>query len=478
MRIIGYTRVSSASLEQLNALEQHKARLKDAGCTEIYWDVASRSIDDRTGLNTVLGIIEQRQCDRVVFIRLDRMTDSPAVLEKAICLCLASGVPIVGLDDHIDFETVGGRLQARILCNLARAEVERLSDRVKHGYDHMRNHNLALHPPFGYRRVDGKMVLNQEPYLCLIEGQQELSQAEIASDLVELFLTHRTLRGTLRQFNQTYGLRHFVTPGRANRKPRRSLGFTSVGLGNWLTNPILQGHTAYGRQGHQRLRHKETWDIRRDTHPDQVVMTAEQGRQIEALLKRNAQTKGWKASKMERINPLSGLVYCGECRSYCASTAHRLKPEDVRHNYYQCRGYSVGACSQKAMVRGYVIEDRLIEELTARAAVIKEIAQVQEETDPPELQSIKAELAYYLNAPGSRAAAIVADLRQQIDAYQQQQQTATALNVEQRDLLLQTFGDSLYWEALTPESKRDIYRELVERIIIKDGQVERVELRV
>jgi len=72
----------------------------------------------------------------------------------------------------------------------------------------------------------------------------------------------------------------------------------------------------------------------------------------------------------------------------------------------------------------------------------------------------------------------VADLRQQIDAYHHQKETATALNVEQRDLLLQTFGDSLYWEALTHEEKRDIYRALVDRVIIKDGQVERVDLRV
>jgi hypothetical protein len=35
---IGYTRISSNSLEQLHALEQHKARLKAAGCNKIYYD--------------------------------------------------------------------------------------------------------------------------------------------------------------------------------------------------------------------------------------------------------------------------------------------------------------------------------------------------------------------------------------------------------------------------------------------------------
>jgi site-specific DNA recombinase len=479
MRVIGYTRVSSNSPEQLKALEQHKARLKAAGCTEIYWDVASRSKDDRQGLNIVLGLLEQKQCDRAVFIRLDRMTDSPTVLERAIRICLTSGVPVVGLDDYIDFETVGGRLQARILCNLAKAEVERLSSRVKHGYEHMRNNNQALHPPFGYRRVAGKMQLNQEPYLCLLEGQQELSQAEVARDLVELFLRHQTLRETLRQFNQRYGLQQFVTPGRANRKARRSMGFTPAGLGNWLNNPILQGHTAYGRHGKQQLRHQDTWDIRRNTHPDQVLMTEDEAQIIEALLKTNEQQRGWKPIKIERINPMSGLVYCGECRSYCPSTHYRIKPEDVRHNYYQCKAYSLRACTQKAMVKGYAIEDAIIEALTQRAQSISAIAQIPEvEQDPPELQALKVELAYYQDAPGSRAEAIVADLRQQIEAYQQRRQVTTAVTSEQRELLLQVFGDPIYWKTLKDEEKREIYRALVERVVIRDGKVEQVELRV
>ncbi|MGF1566877.1 MAG: fdxN element excision recombinase XisF [Nodosilinea sp.] len=479
MRVIGYTRISSNSPEQLKALEQHKARLTAAGCTEVYWDIASRSKDDREELNVVLGILEQKQCDRAVFIRLDRMTDSPAVLERAIRICLESGIPIVGLDDHIDFETVGGRLEARILCNLAKAEVERLSDRVKHGYEHMRNKNLALHPPFGYRRVKGKMELNQDLYLCLSEGRQELSQAEVARDLVELFLTHQSLRETLRQFNQRYGLQQFVTPGGANRKARRSLGFTPVGLGNWLNNPILQGHTAYGRQGQQRLRHQSSWDIRRHTHPDQVLMTADEAQRIEDLLRTNAQQRGWKPTKIQRLNPLSRLVYCGECRGYCPSTPYKLKPEDVRHNYYQCKSYTLGACPQKTMVKGYAIEDAIIEALIQRAGAISAIAQIPAvEESPPELQALRAELVYYQDAPGRRAEALVADLRQQIEAFQQKRQVATVATSEQRELLLQVFGDSLYWKTLMDEEKKEIYRALVERVAIKDGQVERVELRV
>jgi Pyruvate/2-oxoacid:ferredoxin oxidoreductase delta subunit len=208
-------------------------------------------------------------------------------------------------------------------------------------------------------------------------------------------------------------------------------------------------------------------------------MTADEAQRIEDLLRTNAQQRGWNPTKIQRLNPLSGLVYCGECRSYCPSTPYRLKPEDVRHNYYQCKGYTLGACFQKAMVKGYAIEEAIIEALTQRAEAISAIAQIPEvEQDPPALQMLKAELAYYQNAPGSRAEAIVADLRQQIEAYRQKQQVATVVTSEQRDLLLQVFGDPLYWKTLMDDEKREIYRALVERVIVKDSQVERVELKV
>lgn len=207
MRRIGYTRVSSNSTEQLHALDQHKARLSAAGCNEIYWDIASRSKHNRKGLNRVLEILERQECDEAVFIRVDRMTDSPTVLEKAITICLQSKVPIRGLDDHIDFTTVGGRLHARILCNLARAEVERLSERIQHGHEYHRQMNAAYFPPFGYKKVDQHLELDLTSFICLLETKEELSRAAIGYELVETFLRTRSLRGTLKQFNEKYGIR-------------------------------------------------------------------------------------------------------------------------------------------------------------------------------------------------------------------------------------------------------------------------------
>ena len=45
-------------------------------------------------------------------------------------------------------------------------------------------------------------------------------------------------------------------------------------------------------------------------------------------------------------------------------------------------------------------------------------------------------------------------------------------------LLLQVFGDRSYWHTLLDDDKREIYRILVERVVVKDGQVESVALKV
>ncbi|MHC5897523.1 recombinase family protein, partial [Nostoc sp.] len=85
VRRTGYTRLSKR--EQAlgtHTLEQHIARLQSAGATEVYWDIASRSKDDRVGLNKILKLVSNGETSEVILIRVDRMTDSHALMEKAI----------------------------------------------------------------------------------------------------------------------------------------------------------------------------------------------------------------------------------------------------------------------------------------------------------------------------------------------------------------------------------------------------------
>jgi hypothetical protein len=242
----------------------------------------------------------------------------------------------------------------------------------------------------------------------------------------------------------------------------------------WVTNPILRVHTVYGRSKGQLLRHQKDWDIRYNTHPEQVLITEQEYQAIEANLKKGGKENGYKPPKKAQVNPLSGLVYCAECRSYCKSIPYRLAPDDVMQNYYQCKNYGVKACSQKRTVKGHVIEEAIIEALTKRAEEIREIAAApvsQEES--PELSHLREELEFYQSAPGNRAQAIVADIQQQIEVLSCINTNESLVKTDQRDLLLQVFRDSLYWKTLLNKEKREVYSALVERVLIREGGMEK-----
>ena len=480
VRRIGYTRVSSNSAEQLQALEQHKARLNAAGCDEVYWDIGSRSKHNRKGLNTVLEIIKQQECDEAVFIRIDRMTDSPTVLEKAITICLQSKIPIRGLDDHIDFTTVGGRLHARILCNLARAEVERLSERIQHGHEYHRQMNAAYFPPFGYKKVDQHLELDLTPFICLLETKEELSKAAIGYELVETFFSTRSLRGTLKQFNDKYGIRSFCRKTSNSRKSSQSLGFSISGLTAWLNNPILRGHIAYGRAYKQRNSHKHLWDIRYNIHPEHRIITDEQYQVIDSTLDWNSKHRSWRPKETHQIHPLSGLVRCADCMSLCRGLAFRLRTDAslIRHSY-QCSNYRLKACNQKKSLRNEIIELQVVQSLIDRAAQVNRIVeQTSDKVDPPEIQKLKAELAFYKNAPGDRAAGIVLDIEQQIQNFRDSHNRSEGEQSARMRRLVHVFGDPQYWSTLPITERRDTYRELVNYVTIRAGSVDNVALKV
>jgi predicted RNA-binding Zn ribbon-like protein len=98
--------------------------------------------------------------------------------------------------------------------------------------------------------------------------------------------------------------------------------------------------------------------------------------------------------------------------------------------------------------------------------------------DPPELQALTAELAYYQQASANRAAGIVADLQRQIEQFRYQQSALSATHLANRELLLRCFAARLSWKTLLDEEKQDIYRQLVDRVTMKDGQVVGVALKV
>ncbi len=467
--IAGYARVSSKEqADNSHALEQQIERLKAFGVEQVYVDVESGRKDNRADFLRLLGDLSL--ISQVVVTRLDRLSRSLPTLRKAIDQFSRSGVTLVALDDNLDTNTASGKFHINILGALAEMEVDRLSERVKHGHQHHRDRNAAWFPIFGYRKVGDRLELDDAPFLCLLTGET-LSKAAIARELIAIFQEKRSLRKTLQAFNERYGIQRYNTPG---RKGRGGLGFGVPGLVAWLNNPILRGHIAYNRYRNQHNDH--AWDIRYNTHPDHRLLSDEEYNQIADLLQWNSEHGA--SFRAKTIHPVSGLVRCGECGSGCGCQTSKWR-QGVTY-WYQCLNYRERGCRQKQMLRESDIEAAVIDALLERSEAIANLAAVADApSEPPELQALRAELRYYQAAPGHRAAAIVAELQAQITALTQHGVQTTKDQEQNRDLLLACFSDRRTWaRIMTLAERRDVYRALVERVTIRDGRVVGVSLKV
>jgi hypothetical protein len=70
----------------------------------------------------------------------------------------------------------------------------------------------------------------------------------------------------------------------------------------------------------------------------------------------------------------------------------------------------------------------------------------------------------------------ILDLKRQVENFRHTLVQKSEVRQENRELLMKTFGDRLYWQTLPDEEKRLIYRALVSRAIINDGLVKEVIL--
>ena len=131
MRLLGYTRVSTASQDaqlQLDALVDSGVQKRD-----VFADVTSgsRTAIERPGMKRLLDYAESG--DTVVVWRIDRLGRSLIDVLNTVNLMRDKGVKIKSLSEGIDPETTSGRLMLGLLATLAEYERELITERVNAG---------------------------------------------------------------------------------------------------------------------------------------------------------------------------------------------------------------------------------------------------------------------------------------------------------------------------------------------------------
>ncbi len=126
-RLVGYARVSTAE----QTVDPQVAALRDAGCREIFVDVASGAVKARPELTRALAAV--RPGDVLVTARLDRLARSLSHLLEVVEGLEARGAGFRSLGDPIDTTSPQGRLTLQVLGAVAEFERQLIRERTRAG---------------------------------------------------------------------------------------------------------------------------------------------------------------------------------------------------------------------------------------------------------------------------------------------------------------------------------------------------------
>lgn len=421
---VGYCRVSTASGEQLSALEGQVARVEAVGVDRVITDVESGRSTDRPGLVELLELIDTRQVSEVVATRVDRLGRDANATDALIVLAGKRGVTITTLDGGaIEAVTPTGFVMARLSTTLAEMESRMLSLRIRRGLEQRRKQKLPCRgkAPWGYRINAERTAIEPDPL------EWERAQRFLA----ELERCDWRMNTALDRFE--------VIPLSSCRAVKA-----------WLINPILRGGIGWQQQKNHRFAQVE-WGL----HEPLIHPTA--WLPIELALEQNRRC--WGRNSVASPKLLTGLVWCPKCgKRQCYAGSRSIHSMICRTRTCEARYKGT---------RESVIAEAVIRELRQRSAALATLVDVPSPA-AIELRTSIAKLEA-LNDPDLEAA--LAAKRARLAELQKGPS-------EHQLVLAQALADPLAWDAATAEELRAVFLELVERIDADRGQVAAVLLRL
>ena len=508
--ILGYARVSTREQAQnSHALEQQQARLKEAGATEILTDVKSGRKNDRAQLKKLTELIKAGKVKEIIATRIDRIARSTGKFAEIAQLCLEFGVNLRILDQDIDLNTSQGKFMANLLASLAELETDQISERVRHGNNYRRGKKKACTSyPFGYQVKEDKYVLDERPFLCLLNerpanylelyGEElEVSQSpsltvkQIVRDCIDIFIQQKGLSRAIRIIYAKYGIVKSPTKKNGNDS---IMNWTSSSLRKWLLNPVLQGHTAYRKKitmgkGKTKETDSSQWQIIENTHLEHRLITQEEAAEIQKIIEFKQGMSSLNFNKNLALPDVygdyayqSGLVFCGAC--YCKSISKTRTSKDglTKYHYYGGR-HSGKGCNNTESTRKSVIEQQLIKKLLEAATTIQvepETPVTKKEPEPnPRLRSLqeKLEALEKVSTFDPDIEAIKAKTLQEIEKLLNPFATKDFENQTAAEII-QAGNNLAIWHTLSNDEKVKIFPLLVERITVRSGVVESIELKL
>jgi putative DNA-invertase from lambdoid prophage Rac len=424
---LGYVRVSTATGEQLAALESQRHRIEAAGVDEVIEDVQSGRESDRAGFMKLLELINRGQVQEVLFTRVDRLGRDAADTDAVIAFAAKKGVTLTALDGgSIESETPQGFVMSRIMTTMAEMESRMLSMRIKAGLRERRGQKRPIRgrAPWGYQISKDKSCLTLDPEQC----QQ-----------AQLFLS------LLQQNN--WQMSTAMTAWEAQTKRRLPLR-TEQSVRNWVLNPILRGGTGYLRDCKSAYK-----EISWNTH--QAILSQADYESIRAKFEQNKRM--WGFNNQRRMRLLTSLCRCFYCDHVMPYAGGRKHPAVV------CR--TRGCPQHYKSTHERAIAGAVNAALSARSTSLAELVAVE----PPEVEALQKAIAQLeaLNDPD--LSEVIAAKRSKMRKLHNREKV--------NETLVQLVSQPQFWQNYSYEELTELYHALVQAVVIQNQAVAEVLLR-
>ncbi len=422
---VAYARVSTASGEQLSALNAQIAWLESQGPDVLLSDVESGRVVSRANYQQLRAMVERGQVETVIATSLSRLGRDAAESDAFVALCDAQGVVVTTRDEgQLSMATPEGLLLTRMRGSLNQGESMRISQRVRRGLEQGRAMRKPMRKPcWGYRLRADRLAMEPDP---------------------EAWLPAQRFIDAL----QAGGWR--MLP--ALQAHRETVPFRSVrGVRAWLLNPTLRGGIGY-QQGKNHTFAEVHWD----QHP--ALLTHAQFAEFERQVQQNRRMWGSNVTRKPRI--LTSLVVCAECGCVMKYVSGRTIPS------LRCYG---DLCSQVYKgTREAVIVQFAIDAIREHAA--ERLAALAIQGEPPEARELRRQIESLQKLADPDLAPVIAAKHQRLE----QVLTRPAVDGE----LARKLADPAWWDEAREDEVAAMLRAVVSRIVVARQEPIAVDLRL
>ena len=520
----GYARVSTDEQAQdKDALLKQMQRLRDAGANKIFFDIDKRTKHDRKGLLNLIKAVQELPVNHNVrllqFTRLDRVAASQVIFYKLLGELQKKKIKPIALDDPFDLDSVGGELTVDIRLDVAKHEVKMLGLRIRKERELRRKQQKShFSAPFGYKIENDRYVFNNDPCICLIDHQQELSVVEVAQLILKTFYQVGSCTQTAKRLNEFFGIglkcseKYVRKSGdysideddtltqktlkkkvdeKSNaglRYPYSGLRWTTTGIRDWLTNPVLAGGTPYGTV--KENGNKKSFDeinVFWNTHDEQTLITFQQHQEIKTIIRGNRKNS-WASQgdgDPQKLNIFQGLIFCAKCNAkFVKVSTYQCRRDSSFKSYYQCTYYlKTGMCQHKTAITNLDLEEQIIEFLVREAerlSVLGEQTSISV-TESQELVELRSQLQALESIPGNNPAIETAKegVRLQMTELLSDGERTNQAMLISRERIIAAFSNRDFWKSIqNPIDKKRLLRECIMCAVVDQGKVVEVRLRI